>query len=189
MPCAKRARADALRGADALVRAVGEADDTHSPSCSVSFGPTRTRASAPRIPTSGIARVKGHATVTKTRILAGHTHTARQQVVRVDREPAEPFEGHLLRELASNARKFADASDALLISDYGYGAASPDVWNAVRSGLSGIPVTLDSRYRLLQFQGITAATPNEPEVEEALRMRLGNERARVLSAGRSLLAR
>src|SRR5260370_34777290 len=39
------------------------------------------------IPLSGIATVKGIATVTKTRILAGHTHSARQQVVRVDREP------------------------------------------------------------------------------------------------------
>ena len=29
-------------------------------------------------------------------------------------------------------------------------------------------MTLDSRYRMLEFEGVTAATPNEPEVEEAL---------------------
>ena len=142
-----------------------------------------------RIATSGIARLKGMTTVTKTRILAGHTHSARQQVVRVDREPEIAPDGRLLRELASNARQFADASDALLISDYGYGAASPDVWNAVRGSLNGIPVTLDSRYRLMQFQGVTAATPNEPEVEDALGTRIGADGARMMAAGRALLDR
>src|SRR6266404_8762132 len=40
-----------------------------------------------RIPISGILKAKNYATVTKTRILAGMSHTWRQQVVRVDREP------------------------------------------------------------------------------------------------------
>src|SRR5246127_3594211 len=43
-----------------------------------------------RIPLSGVLKNKGYTTVTKTRILAGMTHTARQQVVRVDREPDGP---------------------------------------------------------------------------------------------------
>src|SRR6266852_8509758 len=33
---------------------------------------------------SGVLKLKGHITVTKTRILAGHAHSNRQQVVRVD---------------------------------------------------------------------------------------------------------
>src|SRR6201997_3102129 len=40
-----------------------------------------------RIAVSGILKDKSHTTVTKTRILAGMTHSARQQVVRVDRAP------------------------------------------------------------------------------------------------------
>src|ERR1700761_1994898 len=44
-----------------------------------------------KISTSGIQRLKGHTTTTKTRILAGMSHTSRQQVVRVDREP-EPLD-------------------------------------------------------------------------------------------------
>src|SRR5206468_6953020 len=44
-----------------------------------------------RIPVSGVLKDKQYTTVTKTRILAGMTHTARQQVVRLDREPeSEP---------------------------------------------------------------------------------------------------
>src|SRR5215471_253089 len=42
-----------------------------------------------RIAVSGILKDKSYTTVTKTRILAGMTHTARQQVVRVDREPEQ----------------------------------------------------------------------------------------------------
>src|ERR1700686_1447468 len=42
-----------------------------------------------RIPGSGVLKEKSYTPVTKTRILAGMTHTARQQVVRVDREPQQ----------------------------------------------------------------------------------------------------
>src|SRR5438105_13141171 len=77
------------------------------------------------IPLGGILKLKGRVTVTKTRILAGMAHTSRQQVVRVDREPQETLDGHAVRELIMGARQYARAADALLISDYGYGAASP----------------------------------------------------------------
>jgi rfaE bifunctional protein kinase chain/domain len=146
---------------------------------------------ARRVPVSGVLKLKGRATVTKSRILAGMSHSARQQVVRVDREPESGLDKHVLRELVMDATDFARASDALLISDYGYGAASPAVWNAVRSRarLNGQPVTLDSRFRMLQFEGITAATPNEPEVEEALRRRIGSNGETLMGSGKSLLTR
>ncbi len=132
--------------------------------------------------------MKGYATVTKTRILAGMTHTARQQVVRVDREPDGELDAHTTRELVLAAREYVRASDALLISDYGYGAAAPGIFNSVRAGaqLDSVPVTLDSRYRLLEYSGVTAATPNEPEIEEALHLKVGQETARLLEAGRSV---
>src|SRR5207245_3470951 len=106
--------------------------------------------------------------VTKTRILAGMTHTTRQQVVRVDREPDAPPNSHLARELILAARKYARASEALLVSDYGYGSATPAILNAIRemARLNGVPVTLDSRHRMLEFSGVTAAQPKGPQMEE-----------------------
>ena len=142
-----------------------------------------------RIPLSGILKDKSYTTVTKTRILAGMTHTARQQVVRVDREPESEPNRHLKRELVLAARQYARASDALLISDYGYGAASPAILNAIRGRLDGVPVVLDSRYRLLEYSGVAAATPNEPEVEAALGMQIGNNWARLCSAAEQVIAR
>jgi D-glycero-beta-D-manno-heptose-7-phosphate kinase len=144
-----------------------------------------------RIPVSGILKDKNYATVTKTRIVAGMPHTWRQQVVRVDREPDAMPNRHMARELAFAAREYLRASDALLVSDYGYGAATPQILNAARdkSHTSSMPVVLDSRHRMLEFSGITAATPNEPEVEEALGMRIGQDWASLCSAGEQIIAR
>src|SRR3954465_6125863 len=146
---------------------------------------------AAHIPLTGIQKIKGYVTVTKSRTLAGYPHSGRQQVVRVDREPESGPDRHAQRELVMAAKKYARIADALLISDYGYGAASPDLFKMLRkqASLDGIPVTLDSRYRMLQFRGITAATPNEPEVEEALRTTIGKDDARLLTAGKELLQR
>ena len=143
-----------------------------------------------RIAVSGVLKDKSYTTVTKTRILAGMTHTSRQQVVRVDREPGEPPNSHLTRELYLAARNYAHASDALLVSDYGYGAATPAIVSTLRrkGKLGSVPIVLDSRYRMLQYEGITAATPNEPEVEEALGIRIGQDWGKVLAAGEQLMA-
>src|ERR1700719_3108641 len=124
-----------------------------------------------RIPLSGVLKDKSYTTVTKTRILAGMTHNTRQQVVRVDREPESAPNQHLTRELFLAAREYLRASDALLVSDYGYGSASPAIVNALRQAgrrrVVLVPLILDSRYRLLEYSGATAATPNGPEVEAA----------------------
>jgi rfaE bifunctional protein kinase chain/domain len=140
---------------------------------------------------TGVLRDKSFTTVTKTRIVAGTMHSARQQVVRIDREPdAEPSQ-HLKRELVLAARQYARASDALLVSDYGYGAASPAILNAIRDKgrFDKLPITLDSRYRMLQYSGITAATPNEPEIEEALGTTIGNDWRGLVSAGEQIMER
>src|SRR5271154_5114813 len=142
------------------------------------------------IAVSGVLKDKSYTTVTKTRILAGMTHTARQQVVRIDREPEAEPNRHLKRELVLAAREYARASDALLISDYGYGAASPAIVSAVRERgrLDGVPLILDSRYRMLQYSGVVAATPNEPEVEAALGVQIGNDWSRLCSAGEKVMS-
>src|SRR5262249_24483031 len=144
-----------------------------------------------KISTVGIVIAKGRTTVTKTRILAGMTHTSRQQGVRVDREPENALSSAIEHELTRAARKFLREADALLISDYGYGAATPALFDSLRANgtLNAVPVALDSRYRILEYQGITAATPNEPEVEDALRVKIGSDGTELYAAGKDLLSR
>jgi rfaE bifunctional protein kinase chain/domain len=119
------------------------------------------------------------------------THTSRQQVVRVDREPQDSPNSHLTRELYLAARNYAHASDAVLVSDYGYGAATPAIVSTLRGKgkVETVPIVLDSRYRMLEYDGVTAATPNEPEVEEALGIRIGHDWNKVVSAGEQLMQR
>jgi len=143
-----------------------------------------------KISVAGIHRLKNHPTTTKTRILAGMSHTSRQQVVRVDREPEPLGEHHPeLLNLINAAREYATASDGMLVSDYGYGAATPRLLTFVKSNgcLANKPITVDSRYRILDYEGATAATPNEPEVEEALGIKIGHDDKKLFEAGELLL--
>ena len=138
------------------------------------------------IDTSGIRTVKSYRTPTKTRILAGAAHAYQQQVLRLDTgTPIRNTSGQkaVLRSLRSRLKK----ADAALLSDYGYGLVQPEVSNEFKS--IRVPVTVDSRYRITEYSGLTAATPNEPEVEEALGISIGNDLKTLERAGRTLLRR
>jgi rfaE bifunctional protein kinase chain/domain len=140
-----------------------------------------------RIPLSGIQKARDYSTVTKTRVLAGMAHNTRQQVVRYDREPETQPSPRTVRELILAARKFVRASDAVLVSDYGYGAATPEILKLIAP--RGLPITVDSRYRMLEYIGVTAATPNEPEVEEALGVKIGHDQDKLHWAAKELIYR
>jgi rfaE bifunctional protein kinase chain/domain len=73
----------------------------------------------------------------------------------------------------------------LLVSDYGYGLVLPQFISRIRK--TSIPATIDSRFSLMNFSGMSAATPNEPEVEAALGISIGNDAKKLEWAGRTLL--
>jgi D-glycero-beta-D-manno-heptose-7-phosphate kinase len=141
-----------------------------------------------------VVRPAGYRTPTKTRILAGGVHSAKQQVVRIDRATRPALSDGDRRAIEAGVAKAASACHALLVSDYGTGLVSPAVVARARRHLAKAngakPVVLvDSRYALLRFRGMTACTPNESEVEHLFGIRIG-ENARVLEkAGRTLLER
>src|SRR5205823_4450681 len=76
-------------------------------------------------------------------------------------------------------------ADALLVSDYGYGLATRQV--VAEAWKNSIPATIDSRFSMMELSKMTAATPNEPEVEAALGISIGNDAAKLEWAGRTLL--
>lgn len=120
-----------------------------------------------------VVRPKGYRTPTKSRILGAIGHGRAQQIVRLDREPPAPPDSRLRRQLTSAAVRLLDRTAALLVSDYGYGATSAREINWLRrvrpAGSSRTPVTLDSRHHLRQYTGLSAATPNEQEIEQAFK--------------------
>lgn len=143
------------------------------------------------ISTRAIARVRGYQTPTKSRILGGLTHWQRQQIVRVDREPAQPLGLGHRRRLSRHVAPLLSNATALLVSDYGYGAAGPREVAFLRrtTKRKALPITLDSRYHLLNYKGITAATPNEPEIEEAFGKKIGSNLELLYHLGRRALRR
>jgi D-glycero-beta-D-manno-heptose-7-phosphate kinase len=138
-----------------------------------------------RVRVSAISRVPSLATTTKTRFLAGWTHTTEQQVLRVDREPASEIPRSVQQAIEQKARRLAKTSSAVLVSDYGLGSISP----ATVRKLGARRVLLDSRYRLLDFRGahITAATPNEAEIEAAYQARIGADTGKLRKLGERAL--
>lgn len=125
----------------------------------------------------GVISSQSQRTTTKVRILAGQTHSTRQQVIRVDYENAPLADKTLCEQLRARLREEARTADAVIISDYNYGVADEEMAAAVREATSerGIPVLVDSRFRLARFPGFTSATPNEEEVEHLLGKQLTDE--------------
>jgi D-glycero-beta-D-manno-heptose-7-phosphate kinase len=120
------------------------------------------------IDVSGIVRAKNWTTPTKTRYLAGWAHTGGQQVLRVDREPSTPLPENIRARLQSALVNKLKKADALAISDYGFGVATPGlVLRARAQRKSRFIITLDARHNLHGYANarITSATPNEAEVE------------------------
>jgi len=139
---------------------------------------------------SGIVSVKGWTTPTKTRFLAGFAHTVAQQVLRMDREPAEALPESARKKLAKKVAAKMSRADALAVSDYGFGVASPDVVRqCARARKKSIPVTLDSRFQLHTYAGagITSATPNEGELEALHHTTIGKRLDELERCGRATL--
>lgn len=141
------------------------------------------------VSTRRILRLGDYQTPTKSRILGGLAHWQRQQIVRIDREPAERLNSAARRKLTASAALLGVKSSALLISDYGYGSADSKGAGFLRREARSRPVTVDSRYDLLSYRQVTAATPNEPEIEEAFKQRIGNNTELLNALGRKVLQR
>jgi len=146
-----------------------------------------------------VLRPAGYRTPTKTRILAGGIHSAKQQVVRIDRAASSTVDDDTRAAFESRVLQAVRSADALLVSDYGSGLIRPHLVTEARKifrasvkaaavkQATGI-ILVDSRYNLLKFRGMTACTPNESEVEQALGVRIGDNARALERAGRELLA-
>jgi rfaE bifunctional protein kinase chain/domain len=134
----------------------------------------REKLEAAGVDCSGLLVSEKVSTTTKVRILAGQSHSSRQQVIRIDYEGEPLADGELRAALFGKLRQAISQADAVIISDYNYGVANDDTAELVRdlARAKSIPVLVDSRFRLSTFTGFTSATPNEDEVEQLIRERI-----------------
>lgn len=146
-----------------------------------------------RVDPGFLVRRNGSTTVVKTRILAGGVHSAKQQIVRIDRAVPRTVDAKERQAIEKAALTAVGQADAVLVSDYGSGIVTPALVRKISSHLRRnghpIPILIDSRYRLLEYKGLTMSTPNESEVEQALGIRIGDNLRALERAGRDMLER
>lgn len=111
---------------------------------------------------------EGRQTTVKTRIFANQ-----QQVVRIDRETIDHPKGSILREVSEFIMEQINASEAVVISDYGKGLLTGGLIRGMirRSRESKKLIMVDPKLRNFRFyKGATVVTPNTKEASEASRV-------------------
>jgi D-glycero-beta-D-manno-heptose-7-phosphate kinase len=142
-----------------------------------------------------LVRPAGYGTPTKTRILAGGVHSAKQQVVRIDREAVWRDASRAFEEVEKRALAALSRCDGVLVSDYGLGLVDRDRVGKLTAAIGrqadrfSVPVLIDSRHQLLQHRKLTACTPNESEVEQMLDVKVNDDVGTLERAGREVLRR
>ena len=122
------------------------------------------------IATDHIVAVPGFRTPTKVRILGGGASSLKHQ------EDHLPADGRWRARLEATLADLTRGAGAVAISDYGYGAVTPELVKTVGAGRQGW-VCLDSRYRLASLAGADGVTPNLQELESFAGRRLATDRA------------
>ena len=146
------------------------------------------------VETSSLVRPHRYRTPTKTRILAGGVHSAKQQVVRIDRTPPA-FDSSTSKVFLRAVHRAVRGCDAVILSDYGSGLVTPTLAQTIKLQVTKtkrrrpVPIVIDSRYHLLDYKGFTACTPNEGEVEQLLGFTIGEDTKTLEKAGRTILKR
>jgi D-beta-D-heptose 7-phosphate kinase/D-beta-D-heptose 1-phosphate adenosyltransferase len=103
----------------------------------------------------------GRVTTVKTRIIAQS-----QQVVRADRETRADVSGALLERVRGALERGLEASEALVVSDYGKGVVHPGTLETALAiaRRRGIPVCVDPKESHIDaYRGVTLLTPNQHE--------------------------
>ena len=126
---------------------------------------------------SGVITSREMKTTTKVRVLGGQEHAVRQQVIRIDYENGNLPDDQTIIKLIDNLTIKSKDANAIVISDYDYGAADSRVFEKALeiSKEKEIPLVVDSRFALRRFKGATAATPNEDEAVKLLGERFSEE--------------
>lgn len=142
-------------------------DDYHAPKLKEAFHKAN-------IDTSGIVIDPTRPTSTKTRISAASPQSVTQQIVRIDREENSTISGDIESHLIENMHKAAENHDAILLSDYGIGAITPEVIKHAQylAKEYNLILAVDGQQNLERFQDATIITPNQPEAEGTLGYKL-----------------
>lgn len=132
------------------------------------------------IPLDGIIASDNRCTTLKTRFLS-----SAQQVLRYDIEDTDHLDAWEFKETLARTEEAIQASDCVVLSDYGKGIFSGDFPQKVievcrRKGVSAVVDPKGNDYR--KYQGATVITPNRKELREATGLQVDTDEQVVLAA-------
>jgi len=119
---------------------------------------------------SGLLALDNRQTTVKCRIMAGAHHTAKQQVIRLDKIEDKEVSRQVEVKLIARITALAPKMDALLISDYSLGVLTEGVRRSLLSAFEGKVITVDSHVDLEKYKGVSLVTPNVAEAGPAAGM-------------------
>ena len=137
-------------------------------------------------PLDGVLVDPARPTTVKTRVIAHHQH-----VVRVDKEVKQDVGEQIQERILEVLRRHVGTLDAIILEDYNKGVI---VKNLIRELVefarrSRKTVTVDPKFNnFFEYKQVTVFKPNRKETEEALGIRLHDQRS-VEQAGRTLMER
>ena len=137
-------------------------------------------------PLDGVLVDPARPTTVKTRVIAHHQH-----VVRVDKEVKQDVGEQIQSRILDVLRRHISSLDALIIEDYNKGVIVKNLIHELveLSGRSRKIVTVDPKFHnFFEYRQVTVFKPNRTETEEALGVRLIDQRS-VEQAGRTLMER
>ena len=140
------------------------------------------------VDTSAMLTDEKHATISKTRVIAGGRTTVSQQIVRIDKEWREPLDDEILSELSENLVKILPEVRGVVLSDYGSGTVNEKIRKQILNYCRehNIPSIVDSRYDVLSFKGVDYVKQNDAEAGAAVGYDLDSKED-IIRAGRELL--
>jgi rfaE bifunctional protein kinase chain/domain len=141
------------------------------------------------IDTSGVELVPATVTTTRTRILAAEPRRSHLQLLRIDREPAQPLAGDVRVRVAARAYELGLRAHALIVADHEYGCLGPELGAAAGElARKGKVSVLDPRSSVEGFAGVTAITPDVERIEDLSAPNSGRELAGSLDDPAALRA-
>jgi len=139
-----------------------------------------------RAGTAGVVRVRGRETTQKIRIVAH-----KQQVVRLDRDPAAAPDGRATRRLRDAVLARRRRCDVLVVSDYGKGTIDAALLDALAEAHRRAPFTwlVDPKQpNFAHYRRATLVKPNREEASAAAGLPITDE-ASLRAVGARLLRR
>jgi rfaE bifunctional protein kinase chain/domain len=139
--------------------------------------------------TAGFISDSTRPTITKTRVMAGGQATVRQQVVRIDRENKAELAPEIEKKIIDYIQQTIPQMDAVVLSDYGGVTVTQAVLQAAITTCRRYdkPSIVDSRYKVMEYKGVTLVKQNESEAAAAVGLKALDDQS-LLEAGKSILA-